>query len=293
MATRIWTGATDTQWDVTTNWTPNGAVQTGDTVVIPASATNDLLTDLDRTGDVYNGGGLFGLNLASLQVAPGSTVKVGTAAAPLKCTVDSLIFAGANDFYFSSQTGTAVQVTDKVIVDSDSLNNVISLAGTADITRVDFIRGSPTVSMTSSATVVYAHVAPRDGRFYDVNLTFATAGNQPTNLFIRDGTVNCPGAGNLILRGGSLVNNSPAKSSLFVYSYVYQTGGYFDFTTSGIVPTAPAGDPEIWLLAGTFDASRVPGYASSEIGTIRVFPGAIFKKNDLLVISGSEITIGE
>ena len=75
-----WTGTTDTAWDgvTTTNWSPNGIPDVGDSVVIPDVTNDPVLSNAVSVTDLtILSGGLLDLNTSDLTVS-GDLTNVGT-----------------------------------------------------------------------------------------------------------------------------------------------------------------------------------------------------------------------
>ena len=131
MATRYWTGETDTDFEVVTNWSDDTMPVDGDTIYFDGRAEDDSTTgnkvscllNLDRAPAA-------GVNFAAIYIQEDFTGDIGdglgildTDDAPdtgtaLQCTADKIIIRGTGTYYFNCFDFDETDNMDLVIMDS-------------------------------------------------------------------------------------------------------------------------------------------------------------------------------
>lgn len=277
-----WTGLINTSWANAGNWIGGVPVNDG-AVDIPLTAINDLLTDLDRTGDAAPNG----LNLATFRRTKGSTVKVGTSTSPLKCTCDLLRDEGDADLYFESRRAAGTNVTGRIIINSEGNLARVNIGGDVNITRMEIL---------AAAKVTISHVSPGTiAEIFFVPINPFTALEQMSSGSI---TVFHGNGGEAILRsagtvywsvGALTIEQVPGVSGNV--SVIHQDGGRVTYNGT-LAATSPTGDPLIYLMAGIFDADNPLVDTNAGIGTIYVSPQGEFLRGQYLIVTGSIINLG-
>ena len=284
MATRIWLGTTSTSWATTTNWSGTTVPIDGDTVVVPATASNHLLTNLDRTGDTAGAG----LHLAAFRRLADSTVKVGDSTNPLKCTATLVRDEGATDFYFQSGTGTSpTNKTTRCIINPSNTGAIIQIGskavtGADNITRLELLAGTvslvPAVANGIIATEVFmVPIGPFDLRVTQENgarwVYCNMAGGELTGTY----------ASIMRQSGGTVTINQASGVSGNVNEY-YQFGGTSELSISAAA-TTPTGDAELWIIGGRCAIEGSP-YGNSIVGFIYVSPNAEYDEGQYVAYTG-------
>ena len=274
MAIPNWTGAIDGDWEKVGNWSTGVLPVDGDSVHVLPTATNDMTTNLDRTGDTAGAG----LDLALFDAHEDSTVNIGTSGSPLKLAADKLIHRGRGLLYFESDDGTGGLTTDRVIIDSD-IGAVITQAGAA-ITALECLRGRTDVTVSAAMGRLFV-VRGLRGPAPTVNID----GTAVITIFAHSaGTVNYSSSGAtlvLSLSGGVFSYTSPGAD----ITQVYQTGGTLELRGPGSI-----GDV-YWLHGGTLDTTLTSGLKT--IAKLYVSPTANEVSSDETLTATVRVDIGE
>lgn len=164
MATNVFTGAVDTDWAETGNWSLGAIPVDGDDVEVDPDSPKSLLLNLDRTGDTA----LAGLHLSSFRTyAGGDGVTVGSSASPLMLTADEVRLEGAGAHYYQVATGTAGNDTGRLILRSANVTDALTLTtdGTQSVDSLELIAGRAVSNPTSGTPQIADHtlIAPEGG----------------------------------------------------------------------------------------------------------------------------------
>lgn len=254
MATKIWNGSTDGNWNTAANWTPSGRPATGtpgDHIVIPAGAPK-LDTNLDQ----------MDYRLASFTVMPGFTNTIGSETEPLLLDVNRFEFAGTGISYVGTKTDTSANVDPFLVHNTATVANesgyglyVIQAAGTGGsgtgINDLIILKGS--VALCPFAGYTF------ESPLYSLVIGHKGAANTDVRVFLGDDAANFNSvkvaAGKLHIQNNSI-------------NVLYQSGG--EVTTGG------AGTVTTWEL---YDGVAYP-QSSGTITTLNQYGGDIdFSRN--------------
>lgn len=248
MAEKIWTGATDTAWNVAGNWT-GGVPVTGDAVIFQGTPTNNLTTALAATGVALN----------RLTVMPSFTGQIGnTSAGHLEVDVNNgtnprLVVGGtaASKVYINGSVSSALIETASTDCSFDG--------GTYTILAIN--QGAVTLKSGLTPTTLYVGYATTVAS--DVNLTIE-ASVTLGNIFQYGGIINCASAFTALYQSAGTFTQTAAVNS----SNLYLFGGTFTPYTGGGWTHA-----NIYNMGGTFSGEGT--YSASTITNTSVFsPGA-------------------
>ncbi len=254
MATREWLGTTDTSWNTTTNWTSSDTPDDGDDVVVPYDAPNDLLADLDRTGDGATPGD--GLLLNSFTVVEGSTVNIGTTSEYLQLASGKTVIRGKGTYYYQPDSGNAADNTARMIIDCpENLSTAVYLkaasASGVKITRLEIRAGGVHVTGTSgipvATTAILLPVVDTD-----IN-TFMDG----TGAFLANTIVAFGGSGSLRgvwqIHGGDWTSTPGTNAGGAGGGTHYLYGGKMRCSKVTEGSIHPSGAPVLWLHGGIMD----------------------------------------
>jgi hypothetical protein len=104
MADIAWTGTTDDDWDVATNWVGGVKPTTSDRPVFDHRAGRDCLTNVDRSLD--------GTYTAGLSVAEGMDYKIGSSGTPLIFATSGAVrmYGNGDEFWLDAHTISPSQI---------------------------------------------------------------------------------------------------------------------------------------------------------------------------------------
>mgnify|MGYP001575279962 CR=1 FL=1 len=192
-ATIRWSGsAGDGNFNNTANWSGGVVPVTGDSIIVPATATSGMTTNLTHITDATN----VGMNIVLFEIQKGFEYDIGSLTTPLRLTADKFVDNGNGNVYFCTDTGTAGvgRDTDRVIIDKDDISKIVYLIGDisgndSDFTLVEIVRGANVYigDATYAIVVTTLWVAPRFSPF-DVKLTINAAADIITG-YMADGDV--------------------------------------------------------------------------------------------------------
>lgn len=239
MASYTWNGSVSTSWATAANWTPAGPPAAGDSVFIPETATRNLLTNLDRTGDTLGAG----LHLATFRIQKDSTVAVGASGAELKITCDKLIHLGKETLYYNSDTGTGGTVTAQTFIQSNNLVDAVVLGGDTGYTRIFMSRGGASYVATGTTRLYMSSV-----RFQgDAKMTVAGTSSPFSEVWLSGGTLTT--SSNITtcyaFSGTMTINGAAALGSLI------QTGGNIFYNSTGTLGSGVLCDGRLDSTANT------------------------------------------
>lgn len=280
MATRTWTGAAgDGNFDNTSNWSAANVPVTGDSVIVSASATSGMSTNLNRSAD----GAGAGLNIVSFTIQPGFRYSIGSSTAPLRLSADKFTDNGAGALYFETDTGSAALPTDRLIIDKSNpaFPVYISKSADSDITRVEIVRGQnvnfiDSTVTGSGGTWPLVWIVPR---YADQEVSVSLTGTSDyTAIVLGGGTLSADLNGTvaeLIMSGGVYEFLSTTTTAL------YQMGGT-------VIHKGEASNYAIstyYAIAGYLDSNETPG--GKLISTLYRSPQWDMEYNPELVVSST------
>ena len=283
-----WTGSTSEDWGTPANFNPNPATVplTGDSVICGSEATRGISVNIDRTGDAN--GINTGLNLVLFEIEKGFNFNIGSSATPLKLTADKFVDRGGGELYFTSVTGTALEVTDLLVIDKDNIGKIVvigSISNTggapwpATITRADIMRSA---NITIGGTITTLYITPRTGPF-DVNAIWAPDNQGAMTIYMAGGTLYAEGtegvASTIYLSGGSLEHDAQTGGSI---GTLFQFGGMV-LMSNGIITSYRA-------LGGFMDSTGIGG--NKTITALIRGPGFDYARNPKLTIT-TETILGD
>lgn len=270
----------------------------GDTMLATARISGTGPNAFDTTETLTNGswgaatlsGGTadVGLHLALLHVQEGAP-PIGASGNELKLTAEKIIARGDLDgsFYFETATGTGSENTERLIIESDSNDIVISGDGTAAIEKCDITRGGVTLAVQdgdAAYAINHLYVAYETDPLLDVNLTIGAATGQIASMLVAGGsTVTSSNDHALaVIRAGE-IHFDASSGWRGGTGKLYQTGGKCQYdvpTKAGLNPSYTILE-EAHIIGGVFDVSQtVP---LKKINLLFVAPGAtLIGDNDQL-----------
>lgn len=268
----------DGDWANTANWDSGalpGSGGTGlDTVIIPASVSTSLTTNLDRTTD--DGGD--GLLLAYMHVQPGYTGNIGGSGNELKMRCTVLHYQGDGDTYFQSATGGVGLTTGRVIVDSKRGSIILSDDTTAEFHQLEFVEGTATLQASNAIDEVW--ITPNAGASLNTRITITNATGLIADLFMEGGELASAGQINRLHLSGGKVTHTYSNVTLG-----YVTGGrlLWNCATDDGALTA------LYLADGRVDTTQ-SGKEVTINTILGIGPTATLVKNDLLYTDPAAIT---
>lgn len=278
MATRTWTGtAADGNFSNTANWSAGVVPVTGDSIVVSASASYGMTTNLDRSAD----GAGAGLNIVDFKIELGFAYDIGSLTLPLRLTADKFTDLGNGEVYFMTDTGTAAFPTDRVIIDKDDISKTVYLLGSAgpadsDFTLVEIVRGANVnIGDANGFLVGTLWIAPRFSDF-DVFVTMNTD-VAATNIYMSGGElkISATGSGPTTLHlGGGLVD-----FRIGTISTLNQSGG----TVQHNCPTASGSITTYNAFGGFLDSRQTAG--TKVISLMNRVPQFTYPRNPNLTVS--------
>lgn len=275
MAVKYLIGTSLDSWTAA-NFVGGVAPVSTDTVIIPPSAIVDLSSSLDQTG----------VNLAQLKIQRGCQIDIGADGNSLRLSADEVIHEGRGSLFFNPTA-----LSDKLILDSPNLQDALWLGGSSTLARLDILSGR--MVQYGAVTVTALNLASILGNPNSASLYVNAGGTSViTSLLVQNGIVEAVEiVGTLILRNGTCTTRYKTGQ---VISTIYQTGGYL-YYRSGPAPASPAGDADVWVFGGTFDARQLDNNIPI-VGNLRKYPGAVILRPDVdgsTFVTGSDIVIGE
>lgn len=142
MPTNIWQGTTG-DWSTAGNWSLAAAPVTGDTVIIPASATVSITSGLTQNT----------VNLLAMIIEPECTIDVGLAGTPLYITIRELKHFGDGALFYRNSN-----VADNMLfVDSYNLDDALTIHTSSSTIEQLFLRSGKVVvdgAVTCSLDVI-------------------------------------------------------------------------------------------------------------------------------------------
>ena len=274
MAIRNWTGAVDGDWEKVGNWSTGVLPVDGDSVHVLPTATNDMTTNLDRTGDTAGAG----LDHALFDVHEDCKINIGSSGSPLMLTADKFFHRGRGLLYFQSDDGTGTDTTGVLTIDSQT--GAVITIGSAVLTRLYILRG--VVDVTVSNTISELVVTRGDN---GPPPTVTIDGTAAVSFLLQtSGTVaySCSGVlAELNLSGGVFSYASPGAD----INDVNHMGGTFEFRGPGSISS------RYWLGGGTLDTTLTSGLKS--MFYLLVSPTANEVSSDETLEVTTRITIGE
>ena len=184
MATKTWQGTTD-NWATPANW--GGAIPVdGDVIVFPASNSQSVLTNVDRSSE--------DLNLNRIIVKEGYGGNIGTAANPLRCSVGSgsdpaIKHLGSKPFFYNAEIDTPSTGTASIYVDSRNKDNAFTLAGDDVVDRLMVARGKVTVSGSAGLSIGQLVQTYVTSPLNDSKVIIEANTTMPTTFYIYGGTM--------------------------------------------------------------------------------------------------------
>jgi len=127
-----WNGATDTQWDVITNWTGGHAPYTTDDVLIPGSLTN--YPSLTASANAV---------AQTLEIAPGASITANA---------QNIDISGATGAWVNN--GTFTPGTGTVTFSHATLSDVVSISGTSELSFYNLTVGSTVYLQPSDGDLI-------------------------------------------------------------------------------------------------------------------------------------------
>lgn len=269
--TTAWTGNADDDWENASNWTNGQPSTTGDkdTVTVLKNAVNDILTNVDRTGD--NTGA--GLDVALLIVEDGCTINIGTAASPLALTGDKVIINGGSEVYLKPDTGTGGLSIDRLVMDApdtyldvdfrdgpliaEFLAGNVYIGSVSDANTITVYQGTSRRQIGATARVKYDATTSNEVMTWYLHRGYLeTTTAHSNNSFVR-----LFNAGGHIVLGGSAA--FPQWESFVQLAGLTEfTGDWFTFSTGATAV----------LMGGIFDSTRAHLTTGTAGATFRLGP---------------------
>lgn len=281
--TRTLVGTILATWD-DANFSPGAIPVTGDSLIVGTGPSIDLAgTTLDRTIDDPTNG----LVLIDFDIVPGATIDIGDGTDPLKCIVSGeLSHRGNGALYFNSEYGaTGSATTGRIIVDSPNAQNALVLGGAVAIASVEVLAGKVIHSDAPVALVILNQQTAQPVSWEsEANSTVG-----PTLTILRGGTMGVyGGATEVIMGAGQLTVH---YLSGYTGPNLTMLGGYCAWN-GGVAPTSPTGDPDIYLLGGVLDFTKLDGTTGVPVvHDLWRSPSAVVIGD--YQITGTERTIGQ
>ena len=289
-ATIRWSGsAGDGDFNNTANWSGGVVPVTGDSIIVPASATSGMTTNLTHITDAVN----VGMNIVLFEIQKGFAYDIGSLAVPLRLTATKFVDNGNGNLYFSTDTGTAGvgRNTARVIIDKDDTSKLVYLIGDisgndSDFTLIEISRGANVVvgGGTYALVVSTLWVAPR----FSASDVFVTISNSVdvTTLNMAGGEAQFGTTG---AAGLNFVTTCNIGGGAFTYKGGYittlnQTGGLVDHQTE--TPEGGAGGWQITTynaLNGFMESRSTEG--TKTISTLNRAPQWDMAYNTKLVVT--------
>ena len=282
MATRTWTGvAADGDFSNTANWSAAFVPVTGDSIVVSASASYGMTTNLDRSADAPTANGL---NIVDFKIEKGFAYNIGSLTLPLRLTADKFTDLGNGEVYFCTDTGAANLDTDRVIIDKDDISKLVYLifpgdfgASDSTFTLIEVVRGA-NVNIGSGVSGDGAGTLWISPRFSDTDV-FVTINYSAsvTNTYMNGGELKLTSSGGALttlnLGGGSV------DFRLGTIATLNQAGGVIQHncpTASGSITTYNA-------FGGFLDSRQTAG--TKVISLMNRVPQFTYPRNPDLVVS--------
>lgn len=257
MGTNVWQSV-DNNWNNAANWSLGAKpASTGDTVIIPATATIAPGDNLDQTGTV----------LDALFVMPGCNVGIGTSGNPL--IIGSLVwkFLGNKDVYLIGD-GSA---TNYAWIGGGGAT-LWHMGGTNNhgFARVTVVHGHYR-SEGSTSALTWLQLAPPTGMPAQATITNLKTATTILYLVQSGGIVDCSKTiTHLHKRAGiTTLRSSAAVQQLFQSGGVTRSEGATNQPQSG------------WIMGGTLEYMPTP--IAKTMGSILRFPNAIVKYDPAMV----------
>ncbi len=217
-----WTGATNTNWSISTNWQNGSIPKSGAAIYIPTAAINYPLLDINRTvGDLnLQSGAKLGINEKTLTI---NGAMNGLGAITGSSTSNLLVGGGGalGTIYFDQTNAGVSNVLNKLTINrtnsgSLSLGNALQITGVLTPTAGTFnTNGFLTLKSTSIANSAIVGKA-----------TGAVLGNVTVERFIPNGFRAYRDIGAGVFKAGSVFSNWQEGGS-------YTNTGYGIFITGG------------------------------------------------------------
>lgn len=138
MATKTWTGTTNSNWNEAGNWSPSGVPASSDSVYI-TSTSDDIVG--------YNGSAVA---LADLVVGQQFTGKIGTSGTKMQIDATNFDYSGVGESAYFEGTYTTLTVQNTSTADT-----ALNLSGSSDtITTLRILGGRGTINIASSCNIV-------------------------------------------------------------------------------------------------------------------------------------------
>lgn len=297
MATLIWDGSTDGDWNTAANWDTGAVPVDGDDVIFNGADNTQNITSVLTTQGA--------IDLASLTILASFTKDIGTAAAPLEIEISGdLLIEGTGNYYI--QSGSLNATTDGAI-DRTIINTSGNVFLSSQVNDGSNQTVFTTVIVNSGTVLVYGAVEaaakathPAEGGTVIDTLILAPsngAGSGVTvtigeDAFRTEGTVYT----DIIMDGGTLITHSSMRT-------VTQSGG--TLTHGGTLYTLGATDDTVTTLnlhGGKFkwrpsvvstpgaSGVRTTATAAPVITTANIY-GGVFNASDMLELITTAPTI--
>jgi len=200
--TRYWTGETDTDWAVTTNWTDDTVPIDGDTVIFDGRTTVGALLNMTQSA----------IDLAGLYIMSTYTGTIGAADAPLEIEISGdLRIEGTGSYYIQSGAvnNTTDGAIDRTYIDTTGNVYLSSQYNNADyvskFTIIVIVRGTLTVYGDADKTdhggeagtvIDSLYLAPTSNRKSNVTVTIGDGcynldDTTYTNIWMGNGELTC------------------------------------------------------------------------------------------------------
>ncbi len=249
MATKIWTGSVDGNFQTAGNW--NGGVPvSNDDAIVPSVATRSMDAGMDQSGAV---------DLDSLVVHRGYAGNIGSSGNPLKIAADKVLFMGAGEFWFENDI-----TTDDVRIIAATPQTVVNLGGDT-ITSIAILRGKVTIDGTTGA-IADLNVGYFTDRLNDSRVTIAASAGTLTSLFQDGGKL---WAGNTITTAHAHAGELTKQGTTSIVTLEQHMGANVIYNSSGTITLAR-------LRGGTLDLTQTGDVKA--ITTLWLFPDSTFKE---------------
>lgn len=220
MATKTWTGATDTAWTTSGNWSPSGAPASGDDVIFDGTATG-ALAGSDQSATTLNSLTIY----STFGSSSPSTILIGTNGTPLKVGVTT---GNAVLINVASGSPTKYYGPQRINLDFAATGPIVTVF-TSNSTAVD--NGKEVIRLkTASSSCDINVLGGTVGIATDNNGDTATI----RNVNASGGTVNL-GAGvtyaNLSNNGGTCLVRSAPSTAIAVYKGSVTSRNTYDIPT--------------------------------------------------------------
>ncbi|MDZ4250294.1 MAG: hypothetical protein U0990_09425 [Candidatus Nanopelagicales bacterium] len=180
MAVKTWTnGSLDGDLGNGANFSPTGALATGDDLFFVKSNNSPVTTGLDQSAGA-------GLHLGLIQTERGFTAGIGATGNPLIITCNRLVHRGEGQLWYKDGTGTSLQWTREVVIASPEMSAYAAVLDGAAIERILLRRGR-TLLAGSLQSIARLEIGHENNPLSDVDCEVASGAKAIGSLVLNGG----------------------------------------------------------------------------------------------------------